>query len=66
LIEEQVRLANENGGKPVKISIERREELLKQADTIVYVGRVDPKKIGEAWEKASRGGRGPIGGALDD
>lgn len=66
LLEKQIKSAEENNNRPVTISTEERERLFGQADTNIFVGHVDSKKMGAAWDKASRGGRGPIGGASDD
>jgi hypothetical protein len=66
LLEKQVKSARGNNDRPVTISTEEREKLFKEADTHIYVGHVDSKKMSEAWDKASREGRGPIGGASDD
>lgn len=67
LSEEQIRLAKENSGKPVKIVTERREGLLRQAHINVYIGHVNPERMERDWEGAtSKDGRPPIGGAQDD
>lgn len=66
LLDEHVKLAKENNNHPVAVSIEEREKIFGQADTNVFVGHVDSKKMSNAWDKASRDGRGPIGGAQDD
>jgi hypothetical protein len=64
---EQMRLGKENGGKPVTISLEQKKDFLNKATSNITIGRVDPIKMGEAWEKeTSKEGRPPIGGARDD
>ena len=66
LLEKQIKSAGENNDQLVTISTQEREALFKRANTNIFVGRVDSKRMGKAWDKASREGRGPIGGAPDD
>jgi hypothetical protein len=68
LLSEQIRLAKENKGRPVKIPAEEREHLL----TLVIRGYdVDTIKMARKMERdwnaaTSKDGRPPIGGAKDD
>jgi hypothetical protein len=53
LIEERARLAKENGEKLVEVPVEKREELLKQADVNVRAGHVDSEKTERGQENAN-------------
>lgn len=66
LTKKQIEGAKGNNGKPVTITVEDRELLLKRAERIVFYGNVDPDKMQEDWERAASNGRPPIGGAVDD
>lgn len=68
LVSEQIRLAKDNKGRPVKIPAEEREHLLNlafgghDADAIKMA-----RKMERDWNAAtSKDGRPPIGGAKDD
>jgi hypothetical protein len=66
LLDEKIKLAKENGGKPVKISLEEREKILNRAEAVINFG-ADPVKMEHDWETfTSNDGRPPIGGAQDD
>jgi len=66
LTQERVKRAKASGGQLVTIDIAEREQLLEKATRIALYGQADPKKMAEDWEKATRSGRPPIGGAQDD
>lgn len=66
LIKKQINLLKENGNKPVIVTTEQKENLIKQAHTNIIMGHVDPAKMERDWERASENGRPPIGGAQDD
>jgi len=67
LLDEQVRLTNESGGKPVHVPITTRSRLLGLAED----GR-DRKSVQKIlhmereYEAHTVNGRPPVGGALDD
>lgn len=64
LLEKQIGLAKENGGKPVTLSIEDREEVLDQARRKAQYGNADSERMAKDWD--SRDKRPPIGGSQDD
>lgn len=66
LIQAQIEGARANRGRTITITTEMREQILTQAERIVFYGHVDPRKMERDWEAASKGGRDPIGGAQDD
>lgn len=66
LLDMQIESVNKSGGNPEIITIEEREKLLRQAQTNVSTGHVDPEKMERDWENAtSKDGRPPIGGAQE-
>lgn len=68
LLDEQLRSAKENHGKPQEISIEAREDLFLIAKTTNDVEEARKHiKMQRDWQNAtSKDGRPPIGGAQDD
>ncbi len=67
LLDENLRLAKENG-KPVKIPLERREELLDIAQKHSFEDARKIVKMDHDWDGATdkETGRPPIGGAPND
>ncbi|KKR89810.1 hypothetical protein A2434_00080 [Candidatus Woesebacteria bacterium RIFOXYC1_FULL_41_14] len=68
LLDEQLRLAKENKGRPVKVPLDVREHFLNMAISGRDVDSVRmSRNMAKYWEAAtSKDGRPPIGGAQDD
>lgn len=64
LLDRQIELAKENGGKTATVPIEEREKMLFRARQIAQNGNVDSQKMAKEWDKHEL--RAPIGGAQDD
>lgn len=68
LLDEKIKLAKENNGRPVQIELERREELLRLARASENIEEAKKLlKIEQNWNTATlaNNGRPPIGGAQD-
>jgi len=68
LLDEQLKKAKERQGKPPgPIPLESRENFLRIAKVTMSIEDARRAlKMERDWERASRGGRPPIGGAVDD
>lgn len=68
LLEEQLGKAKKNGGKlPKPAPLELKETILRIVKNTQDIETARKAfKMDRDWEKASRGGRPPIGGAQDD
>ncbi|HJX45674.1 MAG TPA: hypothetical protein VJ399_00695 [Patescibacteria group bacterium] len=69
LARERVKRAKEKKGRPEPVNLTEREGMLARAKVLASVASqygIDPLKVEKDWEKASKGGRPPIGGAKDD
>jgi hypothetical protein len=66
LLQEKLELAKKNEGRPVKIPIETKQQILGRARSTVING-ADPVKVLKDFNAyTSKDGRPPIGGAQDD
>jgi hypothetical protein len=68
LLEEQLGKAKKHKGKPPEIApLELRETILRIAKNTQDIETARKAfKMDRDWENASRGGRAPMGGAVDD
>lgn len=62
----QLELVRENKNRPVQLTVDQKEKLLREARVRAQFPNVDPDKMRGDWEAAiSKKGRPPIGGAQE-